>query len=139
MGAAGSVVAIVFGIFWTIMAYQITKDAPFPMVGTIFPLFGVLFIILGAVQAVFHYKNATGRRRMSLLDITEDGEEPDPLETFAKRHHHDRQEADWPADTDGETGAYRSFDGHMRFCPYCGNKTEEDYAFCPSCGKPLRQ
>ena len=40
MGAVGSVIAVIFGIFWTITAASM--GAPF-----FFPLFGVLFIILG--------------------------------------------------------------------------------------------
>lgn len=30
-GVAGSIVAIVFGIFWTVMAFSITADSPFPV------------------------------------------------------------------------------------------------------------
>ena len=45
-----------------------------------FPIFGVIFIIMGIVQAAYNYKNATGKNRYSSFDITEDGEEPDPLE-----------------------------------------------------------
>ena len=40
MGAMGSVVAIIFGIFWTIMAASM--GAPL-----FFPIFGVIFILIG--------------------------------------------------------------------------------------------
>ena len=69
----GSVFSIVFGIFWTIMAARMGAPA-------FFPIFGVIFIIMGIVQAAYNYKNATGKNRYSSFDITEDGEEPDPLE-----------------------------------------------------------
>ena len=45
MGAMGSIIAVIFGIFWTIAAASM--GAPF-----FFPLFGVLFIIMGIVQVV---------------------------------------------------------------------------------------
>ena len=52
MSGIGSVIAIVFGIFWTMMAYSMTRNSPFGGVATVFPLFGVLFIIVGIVQAI---------------------------------------------------------------------------------------
>ena len=69
----GSVFAIVFGIFWTIMAARMGAPA-------FFPIFGVIFIIMGIVQAAYNYRNATGKNRYSSFDITDEGEEPDPLE-----------------------------------------------------------
>ena len=54
MGAVGSVIVVIFGIFWTITAASM--GAPF-----FFPLFGVLFVILGIVQAVYHFKTLPGR------------------------------------------------------------------------------
>ena len=104
MGAAGSIAVVVFGIFWTIMAFVITQDSPFPVVGSIFPLFGVVFVIIGIAQGVYHYKNATGKERMSLYDITDASEE----------------------------GA-----GEKAFCPYCGQRVQADYQYCPGCGKKV--
>ena len=49
IGGIGSLIAVVFGIFWTILAYQLTRNAPFPLVGTIFPFFGIVFIIAGII------------------------------------------------------------------------------------------
>ena len=63
MGAMGSVITVVFGIFWTIMAAAM--GAPF-----FFPLFGVLFIVMGVVQAVYHFKNAAGKERYSAFDLS---------------------------------------------------------------------
>lgn len=127
MGAAGSVIAIVFGIFWTILAFSITKNAPFPMVSTIFPLFGVLFIIVGIVQAVIHFKNATGRNRMSLFDIVDADEEPDPI----ARGRGPRNASGAIQGTDSEQTA--------GYCPYCGMALRSDYAYCPKCGKSLER
>ena len=51
MGALGSVIAVVFGIFWTVSAASM--GAPIS-----FSIFGVLFVIVGIVQAVYNFKNA---------------------------------------------------------------------------------
>ncbi|WP_047151146.1 zinc ribbon domain-containing protein [Aneurinibacillus tyrosinisolvens] len=119
MGAIGSLVAVIFGIFWTIIAFFITKDSPFPVGGTIFPLFGVVFIAVGTIQAFYHYKNATNKERMSLLDIVDAEEEGDPLHQY------------FDEKTKGNNG------GQKLFCPYCGRPAKEEFAFCAYCGKEL--
>ncbi len=80
MGAVGSGFAIIFGIFWTIFAYALTRESPFPLVGFIFPLFGVLFVGMGVFQLIYNLKNTVSKDRFSVMDITEPGEESDPLE-----------------------------------------------------------
>ena len=82
-----------------------------------FPLFGVLFIIMGIVQAVYNFKNATGEHRFSEFDIVDGAEEPDPLE---RRFH-----SEGP-----ESSAYR-------FCPYCGARLGAEFEFCGKCGRRL--
>lgn len=79
MSAVSGIVAVIFGIFWTIMAYTITQRAPFPFVHIFFPLFGVLFVIMGIVRVIYSISNATRPDRFSELDITSGNEEPDPL------------------------------------------------------------
>lgn len=113
MGAFGSVVGVVFGVIWTGAAASMGAP-PF------FPAFGVLFIVVGLVQALYHYKNATGENRFSEFDITEDGEEPDPLDR-RDREAPEREEPD---------GAYR-------FCPYCGARAGEGFSYCARCGREL--
>lgn len=117
MGFMGSIIAVIFGIFWTIMASNI--GAP-----SIFPLFGVLFIIVGIVQAVYHYKNTTGKNRYSVYDITEDGEEIDPLDQrFGNIANHPKN--------------FSESNSSVKYCPYCGTKANDDYDFCSKCGKKL--
>jgi ribosomal protein S27AE len=128
LGAAGSVATVIFGVFWTILTINLTKNIPFPIVGVIFPLFGLIFIGIGIAQAIFHYKNATGKNRMSLLDITDDSEEPDPLNEYFNKSK------DIKSDT-VKSGKPRKFEGE--FCPYCGNKVKDDFDFCPNCGKDI--
>ena len=111
MGAFGSVVGVVFGVIWT-GAVASVGAPPF------FLAFGVLFIIVGIVQALYNYKNATGENRFSEFDITEDGEEPDPL---------DRRAPEAPEPPDGT----------YRFCPYCGAKSGEGFVYCARCGRRL--
>lgn len=118
MGVWGAVVAVVFGIFWTWMAASMGAPG-------IFPLFGVVFIITGIISGIYNYKNATGENRYSTFDITEEGEETDPLQ---------RRFGGAPIEDDtrrpqGTGGA---------FCPYCGGATEADHTFCRHCGKKLR-
>lgn len=118
MGAVGSVVAVIFGIFWTIMAASL--GAPI-----FFPIFGVLFIVIGVVQAIYHFKNATGENRYSAFDIVDSREEPDPL---------DRRFA---PDRDTEERLEESGSGDFRFCPYCGAHLGSGFSFCGKCGKRL--
>ena len=91
-----------------------------------FPIFGVLFIIIGIVQAVYNFKNATGKNRYSSFDIVDSQEEPDPL---------DQQfggDADAPVFRDiPPAGA------ELRYCPYCGAEVGEGFAFCAKCGRKL--
>lgn len=78
MGAVGGVVAVVFGIGWTYLAYSITEGAPHG-VRVVFPLFGVLFIVVGIVNVIYNVVNAGSKNRLSQLDVVTDDEEPDPI------------------------------------------------------------
>lgn len=120
MGGFGSVFGIVFGIFWTVLASSMTWG--FGLIGVIFPLFGVLFIIMGIVNAVYNFKNATGENRYSEFDITDDTEEPDPL---------NQQFGSKPESTSDAPPSGSSF------CPYCGAPVQNNFAFCRKCGKAL--
>lgn len=111
-GFIGSIATILFGMFWTFMTFSITKDSPIPG-SQIFPFFGFVIIGIGIFQAVYHYKNATGKERMSIVDIVDENEEKDPLNALLRRN-------------EGE-----------KFCPYCGTMVQTSFQFCPSCGKSL--
>lgn len=116
MGGFAAVIAVIFGIFWTIMAASMGAPG-------FFPLFGVLFIIIGIVNAVYNFKNATGENRYSAYDIVDSSEEPDPLnQHFGFDNAEDAPEFD---------------SGDFRFCPYCGAKLGADFAFCGKCGRQL--
>ena len=118
MNAVGSLIGIVFGIIWTCIAASM--GAPF-----FFPLFGLVFIGIGVVNAIYNFKNATGDNRYSAYDIVDEDEEPDPLN---RRFRPDPPDSQTPPDSDGSS---------PRFCPYCGAPLQGDYAYCPRCGKSL--
>ena len=115
--AVMSVFMAIFGVIWTVIAVSIGSHMGF--IGMIFPLFGVIFIIIAIYNAIYHSKNANNKNRYSLFDITEQGEEPDPLE----------EKFSAPEEEESEYG-------EKRFCPYCGKRTDGG-RFCSNCGKKL--
>ena len=116
MGGIGSVGAVIFGIIWTFAAMSI--GAPW-----FFCLFGVVFIVIAGVQAYYNFHNATAENRYSAFDITEEGEETDPLqERFGE--------------SAGNAGQNR-ISASGGFCPYCGTPAEKDHRFCRNCGKKI--
>lgn len=124
MGAVGSVAVGLFGVFWTISAASM--GAPI-----FFVFFGIIFIGLAIMQGVYHFKNATGQNRMSVYDITDHQEEPDPLNQYMNQRSRGSS-ADFGS-------RVVSDEGQLEYCPYCGNKVmEEAYRFCPKCGKEIR-
>ena len=105
--------AAIFGVIWTFAAASM--GAPF-----FFCLFGIIFVIIAIVNTVYNFKNATGKNRYSAYDIVDSHEETDP---FNERFGNPRYE-------DFSTGG-------SEFCPYCGARVEDDFAFCNKCGKKL--
>lgn len=123
MGAVGSVVVGIFGVFWTIGAASMGAP-PF------FILFGIVFVGLAVFQGIFHFKKATGTNRMSMYDITDHDQEPDPLNPIFTRtksspsYDHEEQPA---------------ADNAISYCPFCGNKIlDQSHLFCSKCGKEIR-
>ena len=122
MGAFGAIIAVIFGIFWTVSTASMGAPA-------FFPIFGVLFIIIGIVQAVYNFKNATGKNRYSSFDIVDSQEEPDPWnQRFGGEGAEPWETADAPEPPE---------DGAFRYCPYCGAEAGEGFAFCAKCGRKL--
>ncbi len=117
MGGIMSLFVALFGVVWTILA--VSGGAGF------MGIFGLIFIAIAVVQAVYNFKNATGKNRYSQYDITDYGEEPDPFnERFGNKE--DTFERWTSADS-----------GNSKYCPYCGTKVENDYEFCNQCGRKL--
>lgn len=116
MGGIGAVGVAVFGIFWTLMAVRIGAPG-------FFALFGVFFIVMAGVSAYYNFHNATGENRYSEFDITEDGEEPDPLQ----------ERLDGRAEKENK----QTVEAAGGYCPYCGAVAEKDYLFCRKCGRKI--
>lgn len=131
MGGLGSLFAAVFGVIWTIAAANM--GAP-----PIFLAFGVVFVVFGVIQAVYNFKNATGKDRYSSFDIVDSNEESDPLNDMFGRK---------PEDTD--SGIERQFyetnehnrqggeEGELSYCPFCGAPLGAGFEYCGKCGKKL--
>ena len=115
MGGIMGIFVALFGVLWTVVAFSIG--------GGIIALFGLIFVAIAIVQTVYNFRNAAGENRYSTFDITDDDEEPDPLnQRFGAETANKKTE-------DGTGGSV--------FCPYCGVKVEGDFAFCNKCGKKL--
>lgn len=94
----------VFGVIWTAIAAGIG--------GGLFALFGVVFVVIAVVTAVYNFKNASSPNRFSTFDITDDSEEPDPLN---ERFKTDEKKP-------GSEGS--------AYCPFCGAKLGEGFEYC---------
>lgn len=114
MGGVMAVAAAIFGVIWTGLALSIGAGP--------FALFGIVFIAIAAVHAVYNFRNATQENRYSLYDITDHNEEPDP---FNEQFGHDTE-----TDQNNHSNA-------SRFCPYCGTELQSDFVYCNVCGKKL--
>ncbi len=113
LGGITGIFMIGFGILWTVLAASASP---------IFALFGVLWTGIAIANTVYQFKNATKKNRYSQFDITDENEEPDPLnERFGN-----------PQSTTENNN-----DVDNRYCPYCGNPVGGDYEFCNNCGKRL--
>lgn len=122
MGGAVSIAMAVFGFIW--IAAAVSMGAP-----VFFPLFGLVFIGIAVSQAVYNFKNATGEKRYSEYDIVDGEEEPDPLnERFGAA----------VSRTDAAQSAPRHAGEAFAFCPYCGEKLDDEDNFCGKCGKRIR-
>ena len=128
-----------------------------------FALFGVVFVGIAVVNAVYSFRNARRKNRYSAFDIVDSAEEPDPLDPSSARQsgiepyrtnpsHTEprsiRQDSADPGSTKpGSANPGRSSPdnaeagsptpGSARFCPYCGRRAAPDHAFCSNCGKKL--
>ena len=115
MGSFASLAVAIFGVIWIIAAQSMGAPA-------IFPLFGIVFVIVAVVQGVYNISNATRKNRFSEYDVVNSQEEPDPLNA--------KFQQDAPGAASKETTP-------AKYCPYCGAPLEGAYNYCPKCGKEL--
>ena len=129
MGGIGSIFAAVFGVFWTVMAASM--GAPL-----IFCLFGVLFILMAAVQAAYNWKNALSEDRFSEYDIV-DSEEAGESMAAGERDGERLVSRGERAGVPQISGDLKNQGMALRYCPYCGASVKKDFRFCGSCGREL--
>lgn len=110
------ILSILFGLFGVIWMVLTAK-----MGGGMFALFGLIFVAIAVIQAIYNFKNSTGKNRYSAFDITDSDEEPDPL----------NERFDNPQTYAQKNGAAN------KFCPYCGAPVAGDFEFCNNCGRKL--
>lgn len=115
MSGVLSILAGIFGVVWIIIALSNG--------GGFIAIFGLIFVVIAIVQAVYHFTNATGKDRYSSFDIVDGQEEPDPL---------NRKFSSQP-ENPSEIGSASRAD--RQFCPYCGAPVDRSFAFCQKCGK----
>ena len=113
MGGIMSIAVGIFGVIWTIIAAG--------MGGGLFALFGIVFIAVAVINAIYNFKNATSQNRYSAFDLTEGNEEPDPFNQYYG----------------SKEGEEVVSEPRNSFCPYCGTSVEEDFEYCNNCGKKL--
>ena len=82
-------------------------------------------LVMAVVSAIYNIRNATAKNRHSVIDITDSEDEPDPLDPRF------RVQGGWSDQTDNDR------DESLCYCPYCGQAVEEQFDFCPGCGKEL--
>lgn len=121
MGGIASVGMGLFGLLWIFFVLR--------MGGGFFALFGLVFVLIAVAQAVYNFKNATGKNRYSAFDITDSREEPDPLNLRFGQPEAPAGDAGGPAESPEDVQA--------AFCPFCGTPVEENHVFCLRCGRKL--
>lgn len=73
---------VLFGLFWTGGAVMITRGMG--GIGLFFPLFGVVFVLVGIARVIYHMKNAKGKDRFLLIDIVDEVRREIPLTDGSK-------------------------------------------------------
>lgn len=117
VGGIMSIVVGLFGVVWTIIAAS--------MGGGFMAIFGILFILVAIIQAIYKFKNATSENRYSEFDITDETEESDPLNDRFGRQFGPELKIDNKSQRESH------------FCPYCGTAVDSQFTFCNHCGKKL--
>jgi hypothetical protein len=123
MGGIAAIAVAIGGVFWIILANGIGAPG-------FFTAFGVIFVLLVIIGAIYNFANAAGKERMSAFDVTTGDEEGDPV-ARAFGHGAPKTEKRGQPSAAGP----RRFDGD--FCPFCGHKLEGDFDYCPKCGRDV--
>ncbi len=125
----GSIIGIVFMIFWIDTAIKMGAPIIFPVVGA-----GMLLMLVSEFYKNLH--NIKNKNRYSEFDIVDEKEEPDP---WNEKYSRDTEGYGGYIQADFENGPYEddSEYGEMIYCPHCGAKLMGDFDYCHKCGKKL--
>ena len=129
-GRASSLTSGIVGIAMSIAFFGIATQ-----VSSDFGEFAFVPMIMGLIVlglSIGEIIGATRKNRFSEYDITDDGEEPDPLNQYYGGQAQPTQ--NWQSPTSAPA---QSDTAAQSYCPYCGTRIEQGYAYCPSCGKRL--
>ena len=129
MGGISFLFVAAFGVIWTIIVAS--------MGGGLMALFGIFFVIYAIIGAVYNIKNATQPNRYSLFDITEHGEEIDPLNAKYGNQNDNFYDEYQNINNNYYNNNNEPHINSSKFCPYCGTAAAPDFEFCNSCGKKL--
>jgi len=122
MGGITSVFIAILGVVW--INFASSMGAP-----ELFTMFGGVFVLVAIGSAIYNFYNALARNRMSEYDVTDRNEEIDPIANRLGYGHIDKEQ---PID---RTESKRKYEGG--FCPFCGAAVNNDFDFCPKCGKDI--
>jgi hypothetical protein len=122
MGGVAAIAVAIGGIFWIMFTNSLGAPG-------FFTAFGVIFVVLAVISAIYNFTNAAGKERMSAFDVTTGDEEGDPV---ARAFGHSAPKS---VDRGQSSAGPTRFEGD--FCPYCGHKLEGDFDYCPKCGRDV--
>lgn len=138
VGGMTSLIAALVGFVWFLSARRIMGGIGGLLgPGQIFPLFGLLFTIFALANAVYNFRNATSENRHSLVDITDAYDEPDPLDPRLRRQRHNSAHVSNPHTTTDTSSGSTVKESSGGFCPYCGRGVDDQFSYCPGCGRRL--
>ncbi len=129
-GRASSLTSGIVGIAMSIAFFGIATQ-----VSSDFGEFAFVPMIMGLIVlglSIGEIIGATRKNRFSEYDITDDGEEPDPLNQYYGGQEQPTQNWQSPTSAPVQSGTVA-----QSYCPYCGTCVEQGFAYCPSCGKRL--
>lgn len=144
----GSLAAIIFGVLWTVLAYVGTSslratDGTMKIVGYAFPIFGIIFILMGIFEATYNFKRAMSQKK-SIEEDTLQEDENRTFSLFSKKNKNPyrstRSSSNAEDEYEDEDYDFSQTNPNMSFkkyCTECGAPLDKNYKYCPECGKKI--